>query len=77
MHAPLFGRWPKLRRADIPLSPLALDAMRHLATTPPLLRSSHPLHHGGAIEWEELPSLADTLAERLVVLGTRHRDAVV
>ena len=30
----------------------------------------------GAIEWEELPSLADTLAERLVVLGTRHRDAV-
>ena len=32
--------------------------------------------HAGAIEWEELPSLADTLRERLVVLGTRHRDAV-
>jgi hypothetical protein len=30
----------------------------------------------GAIEWEELPSLADTLAERLVVLGSRHRDAI-
>jgi len=30
----------------------------------------------GAIEWEELPSLADSLAQRLVVLGTRHRDAV-
>ena len=50
--------------------------MRH-ATTLPLPRSTHRLHHGGAIEWEELPSLADTLAERLVVLGTRHRDAVV
>jgi hypothetical protein len=23
-------------------------------------------HYGGAIEWEELPSLADSLAERLV-----------
>src|SRR3954471_24036688 len=31
---------------------------------------------GGSIEWEELPSLSDTLAERLVVLGTRHRDAL-
>lgn len=30
----------------------------------------------GAIEWEELPSLADSLAQRLVVLGTRHRDAI-
>jgi hypothetical protein len=30
----------------------------------------------GSIEWEELPSLADTLAQRLVVLGTRHRDAL-
>jgi hypothetical protein len=29
----------------------------------------------GAIEWEELPSLADSLSERLVVLGNRHRDA--
>lgn len=30
----------------------------------------------GAIEWEELPSLADSLAHRLVILGTRNRDAV-
>jgi hypothetical protein len=59
------------------LSFLAFDAMRHAATILLLPRSSHPLHHGGAIEWEELPSLADTLAERLAVLGTRHRDAVV
>lgn len=27
----------------------------------------------GAIEWEELPSLADSLTRRLVVLGERHR----
>lgn len=26
-----------------------------------------------AIEWEELPSLADSLSQRLVVLGERHR----
>ncbi len=26
-----------------------------------------------AIEWEELPSLADSLAQRLIVLGERHR----
>ena len=35
-----------------------------------------PLTRSGAIEWEELPSLADSLTERLVVLGTRHRDAI-
>jgi len=28
--------------------------------------------YGGAIEWEELPSLADTLAKRLVNLGARR-----
>src|SRR5690348_16632884 len=39
----------------------------------PMRRAPSP---PGAIEWEELPSLADTLAERLVVLGTRHRDAM-
>lgn len=33
-----------------------------------------PPAHAGAIEWEELPSLADSLADRLVVLGTRVRD---
>ena len=42
-------------------------------SSPPVRRAPSP---PGAIEWEELPSLADSLAERLVVLGTRHRDAV-
>lgn len=28
--------------------------------------------HAGAIEWEELPSLADSLSQRLVNLGTRR-----
>jgi hypothetical protein len=28
--------------------------------------------HTGQIEWEELPSLADSLHKRLVVRGTRH-----
>ncbi|MDQ6681050.1 MAG: hypothetical protein M3Y67_08830 [Pseudomonadota bacterium] len=27
----------------------------------------------GAIEWEELPSLVDTLSDRLIVLGSRPR----
>ena len=40
------------------------------------LPSPRPPAHAGAIEWEELPSLADSLRERLVVLGTRHRDAL-
>lgn len=44
----------------------------YTASTAPSLRTP-PV---GAIEWEELPSLADTLAQRLVVLGSRHRDAV-
>jgi hypothetical protein len=39
-------------------------------------RPMRPPASPGFIEWEELPSLADTLAERLVVLGTRHRDAL-
>lgn len=34
-----------------------------------------PAHHaapaGDAIEWEELPSFADSLTQRLVVLGSR------
>lgn len=31
-----------------------------------------PLPASGAIEWEELPSLAGSLAARLVTLGTRR-----
>jgi hypothetical protein len=45
-----------------------------LSSRPP--RGARPHADTGAIEWEELPSLADTLAERLVVLGSRHRDAL-
>ena len=54
--------------------------MRQVSSTLPF---AHPfaqplrsLTRSGAIEWEELPSLADSLTERLVVLGTRHRDAI-
>ena len=50
--------------------------MRHVSTTLPFAQPERPLTRSGAIEWEELPSLADSLAERLVVLGTRHRDAI-
>jgi len=57
-------------------SPLAVDAMRHVPSPLPFSHAMRPLTHSGAIEWEELPSLADSLAERLVVLGTRHRDAI-
>jgi hypothetical protein len=32
----------------------------------------HTLWHADALEWEELPSLADSLAQRLVRLGERH-----
>jgi len=46
-----------------------------LTTRQPLSTPRLPAHTG-AIEWEELPSLADSLRERLVVLGIRHRDAV-
>jgi hypothetical protein len=56
--------------------PLDLDAMRHVPRTLPFSHAMRLLTHSGAIEWEELPSLADSLAERLVVLGTRHRDAI-
>ena len=34
------------------------------------------LTRSGAIEWEEMPALADSLTERLLVIGTRHRDAI-
>ncbi len=50
--------------------------MANLSASLPFSHTSRPLTLSGAIEWEELPSLADTLAERLVVLGTRHRDAI-
>ena len=56
--------------------PLAVEAMRHVPRTLPFSHAMRPLTHNGAIEWEELPSLADSLAERLVVLGSRHRDAI-
>ena len=46
--------------------------------THPSFTTAAPLRTppSGAIEWEELPSLADSLAQRLVVLGSRHRDAL-
>ena len=50
--------------------------MPQLARPLPFAHVPRPFTLNGAIEWEELPSLADTLAERLVVLGTRHRDAI-
>ncbi len=50
--------------------------MPQVSTPLPFAHIPRPLTLNGAIEWEELPSLADTLAERLVVLGTRHRDAI-
>ena len=45
--------------------------MRHAPST---LHCSHAYGTSapaGAIEWEELPSLADSLADRLVILGHR------
>ena len=50
--------------------------MRSTLTTRQPFSAPRLAAHAGAIEWEELPSLADSLRERLVVLGTRHRDAV-
>jgi len=46
--------------------------MRHAPST---LHFSHPFRApapAGAIEWEELPSLAQSLADRLVILGHRR-----
>jgi hypothetical protein len=49
------------------------------------MRNTHPTSHfsssirgpahAGAIEWEELPSLADSLADRLIIHGTRARES--
>lgn len=35
----------------------------------------HTVWSADALEWEELPSLADSLAQRLVMLGERHSAA--
>ena len=46
--------------------------MRHASST---LHFSHAFGASapaGAIEWEELPSLAASLADRLVILGNRR-----
>jgi hypothetical protein len=46
--------------------------MRHAPST---LHFSHAFRApapAGAIEWEELPSLAESLADRLVILGHRR-----
>lgn len=37
-------------------------------------RLSPSLRRQDAIEWEDLPSFADSLTNRLVTLGTRHAD---
>jgi hypothetical protein len=44
-----------------------------MRTTRPLSALQRPAWQADALEWEELPSLADSLAQRLVVLGERHR----
>ncbi len=49
--------------------------MRNTRPTSHFASFIRPPAHAGAIEWEELPSLADSLADRLVVLGTRAREA--
>lgn len=50
--------------------------MRHIPlTTSAFSQSTRPLPPGGVIEWEELPSLAGSLVERLVVSGDRHHSA--
>lgn len=45
--------------------------MRHAPSTLHLSHAFRPAAPAGAIEWEELPSLAPSLAQRLVVLGSR------
>ena len=49
-----------------------------MSSSRPLPNQIHPQRRmnqiAGAIEWEELPSLADTLSERMVNLGNRGRD---
>jgi hypothetical protein len=45
--------------------------MRHAPSTLHYARAFGASAPAGAIEWEELPSLAGSLAERLVILGNR------
>jgi hypothetical protein len=48
------------------------SAMNHPHRKHPF-RAVPPVNrHTGQIEWEELPSLADSLKQRLVSRGTRH-----
>jgi hypothetical protein len=50
--------------------------MRHSASTLQRFSASKRFFaHGDAIEWEELPSLADSLAERLINDHARRRGA--
>lgn len=51
--------------------------MRHAPSTLHLSHAFRPAAPAGAIEWEELPSLAATLAKRLVVLGSGGVGAAV
>jgi hypothetical protein len=52
--------------------------MRHATPIPagPAAHGFRPRPAEGAIEWEELPSLADSLASRLVTLGLRREGRV-
>jgi hypothetical protein len=50
------------------MSTVPASMTRH-ATWSRLARAGHSIAADGAIEWEELPSLVDELADRLVVLG--------
>ncbi|MDQ2733708.1 MAG: hypothetical protein M3Y55_01680 [Pseudomonadota bacterium] len=45
--------------------------MRHAPSTPYFSHAFSASAAAGGIEWEELPSLADSLADRLVILGSR------
>lgn len=49
--------------------------MRHAPSTLHFRHAYGSSAPAGAIEWEELPSLADTLADRLVILGHRKLGA--
>jgi hypothetical protein len=46
--------------------------MRHAPSTMHYAKAFGASTPAGAIEWEELPSLADSLADRLVILGNRR-----
>ena len=47
-------------------------AMKFTASTPRQALAVRPLHASGAIEWEELPSFADSLNQRLGAAGERR-----